>query len=60
MTKQEYAAVGLLVVGVLIGVACVLGDIAGGPSYLHLFTWVGGFAFGYGVVTLIVNRRRRT
>lgn len=61
MTRQEGIALGLLVVGVLLGVVCIIADLAGGPSYLHVFTWIGGTAFGYGVVTLItasVQRRR--
>ena len=59
MTKQENIAIGLLVVGLLGGIASLLGDIAGGPSYLHVFTWVAGFAFGYGLVTFIRSNLRR-
>lgn len=61
VTKQEGAALGYLVVGLLIGIVCLVSDMFGGPSYLHAFTFVGGIAFGYGVVTLVRStiRRRR-
>ncbi len=59
MTKQEGAAIGFIIAGIVVGVLCLLGDIWGGPSLLHAFTWLGGFAVGYGVFTIILESRRR-
>ncbi|WP_434968731.1 hypothetical protein [Microbacterium sp. bgisy207] len=57
MKNQEGIALGLIVGGLIVGILCLLGDIWGGPSFLHVFTMVGGFAVGYGTVTLVLSRR---
>jgi len=59
-TTREAAAVGYLVAGILVGVVALVADLMGGPSWLHAFTFVGGIAFGWGVVTLIQSTRERT
>jgi len=58
-TTREAAAVGYLVAGILVGVVALAADLMGGPSWLHAFTFVGGIAFGWGVVTLIQSTRER-
>jgi len=58
-TTREAAAVGYLVAGILVGVVALVADLMGGPSWLHAFTFVGGIAFGWGVVTLIQSTRER-
>jgi hypothetical protein len=62
LTSQERAAVGFLIGGILVGIFCVIADVMGAPSWLHAFTFVGGGAFGYGIVTLVngnIERRQR-
>jgi hypothetical protein len=47
----------LMAVGVLFLVGGILWDVNGGPSWIHVFTWVGGGAFGYGLVSVITAGR---
>ncbi|MDR5698994.1 hypothetical protein [Agromyces aerolatus] len=58
-TTREGAALGYLIGGIVVGVVALIADLAGGPSWLHAFTFVGGIAFGWGVVTLIQSTRER-
>ena len=50
-------AVTLIVMGIAFLAGGLIWDMNGGPSWLHAFTWVGGWAFGYGVVLLVSARR---
>lgn len=58
-TAREGAALGYLFGGILVGIVALVADVMGGPSWLHAFTFVGGIAFGWGVVTLIQSSRDR-
>ena len=57
VNKTRGIAVTLMVMGVAFLVGGIIWDVNDGPSWLHAFTWVGGWAFGYGVVLLISSRR---
>ncbi|PPG41999.1 hypothetical protein [Pseudoclavibacter sp. RFBA6] len=59
MTRQEGLALGYLVAGLALGMIALVADLMGGPAYLHALTWVGGFAGGYGVVTMVKGARQR-
>ncbi|WP_424466810.1 hypothetical protein [Pseudoclavibacter helvolus] len=59
MTRQEGLALGYLVAGLALGVIALIADLMGGPAYLHALTWVGGFAAGYGAVTMYKSARQR-
>jgi threonine/homoserine/homoserine lactone efflux protein len=47
----------LVVIGIVMGAIGLVLDLNGGPSALHVLTWIGGGLFGYGFVTLIYSRR---
>jgi hypothetical protein len=47
----------LAIIGIVMGAAGLVLDLNGGPSALHVLTWVGGGLFGYGFVTLIYANR---
>jgi len=47
----------LVIIGIVMGAIGLVLDLNGGPSALHVLTWVGGGLFGYGFVTLIYSRR---
>jgi uncharacterized membrane protein YgdD (TMEM256/DUF423 family) len=57
LNKTRSIAVTLIVLGVAFLVGGIIWDIYDGPSWLHVFTWVGGAIFSYGVVSLISARR---
>ncbi|PPF37107.1 hypothetical protein [Pseudoclavibacter sp. AY1H1] len=59
MTRQEVLALGYLIAGLALGVIAVIADLMGGPAYLHALSWVGGFAGGYGLITIIKSARQR-
>jgi uncharacterized membrane protein YgdD (TMEM256/DUF423 family) len=50
-------AVTLVIVGIVMGAIGLVLELNGGPSALHVLTWVGGAVFGYGFVSLIYARR---
>jgi hypothetical protein len=50
-------AVTFVIIGILMGTIGFVLDLNGGPSALHVLTWVGGGLFGYGLVSLIYVRR---
>jgi hypothetical protein len=50
-------AITFVIVGIVMGAAGLVLDLNGGPSALHVLTWVGGGLFGYGFVSLIYSRR---
>ncbi|KQO07514.1 hypothetical protein ASF06_13015 [Agreia sp. Leaf244] len=47
----------MVIIGIVMGAIGLVLDLNGGPSALHVLTWVGGGLFGYGFVTLIYSRR---
>ena len=47
----------LVVIGIVMGAIGLVLDLNGGPSALHVLTWVGGGLFGFGFVSLIYSRR---
>jgi threonine/homoserine/homoserine lactone efflux protein len=47
----------LVIIGIVMGAIGIVLDLNGGPSALHVLSWVGGGLFGYGVVTLVYARR---
>ncbi|MFF9565023.1 hypothetical protein ACF1AJ_16870 [Leifsonia sp. NPDC014704] len=55
--KLRRIGVTLMIVGVLFLVGGVMWDLNGGPSWLHVLTWVGGGVFAYGLVTTITAGR---
>jgi hypothetical protein len=55
-TRRSIGAT-LVVLGIVFLVVCIVWDLNGAPSWLHAITWVGGGAFGYGLVTLLSARR---
>jgi hypothetical protein len=57
VNKTRSIAVTLIVMGVAFLIGGIIWDIYDGPSWVHVFTWVGGAIFGYGVVSLIYARR---
>jgi len=50
-------AVTFVIIGILMGTIGFVLDLNGGPSALHVLTWVGGGLFGFGLVSLIYVRR---
>jgi hypothetical protein len=60
VNKTRSIGVTLIVLGVAFLVGGIIWDIYDGPSWLHVFTWVGGAIFSYGVVSLIYARRSAT
>ncbi|SMQ67307.1 hypothetical protein [Agreia sp. VKM Ac-1783] len=50
-------AVTFVIIGILMGTIGFVLDLNGGPSVLHVLTWVGGGLFGFGLVSLIYVRR---
>lgn len=58
-TTREGMALGFLFAGILVGVVALIADLMGGPSWLHAFTFAGGLAFGWGIVTLIQSSHDR-
>ena len=50
-------AVTFVIIGILMGTIGFVLDLNGGPSTLHVLTWVGGGLFGFGLVSLIYVRR---
>lgn len=59
MSREESAAVTMVVLGIVIGIGCVILDLNGAGTWLHSITWVGGGMFGYGLITLIRLRRAK-
>ncbi|KQP53875.1 hypothetical protein ASF51_17210 [Agreia sp. Leaf283] len=47
----------MVIIGIVMGAIGLVLDLNGGPSALHVLTWIGGGLFGYGFVTLIYSRR---
>lgn len=47
----------MVIIGIVMGAIGLVLDLNGGPSALHVLTWVGGGLFGYGFVSLIYSRR---
>lgn len=47
----------LVIIGIVMGAIGLVLDLNGGPSALHVLTWIGGGLFGYGLVALIYARR---
>lgn len=55
VTQRRSIAITFVLVGIVMGVVGLVLDLNGGPSALHVLTWVGGGVFGYGIVSLIMS-----
>jgi hypothetical protein len=53
MTREQSIAATLVIVGIVMGIGGLILDLNGVGDWIHAVTWVGGSAFGYGLVTLI-------
>ena len=57
LATRRSIAITFVIMGILMGTIGFVLDLNGGPSALHVLTWVGGGLFGYGFVSLIYVRR---
>lgn len=57
MNQQQNIAATLVFVGIIFGIGGVILDLNGAGAWIHGITWVGGGAFGYGIVMWVRTGR---